>query len=325
VHDAGQLELKPPFQRNPVWTDAQKSFLIDSVLRGYPIPELYMQESVTASGREHYIVVDGQQRVRACLEFVEGRFTLEPKECPEWPDADFDDLTDDQRKKIFGYNFIVRQLPPVPDEELRLLFARLNRNSLVLNRQELRHATYWGSFIKCVEGLAELEWWTTSGVFTANDVRRMLDIEFISEIVIAFLHGLQNKKSSLDKWYATYEREFVRASDVVSVFQTVLGEFSHVLPSIGTTRWRKKSDFYSLFLVFAEHSGKLPLSKAGRKSATKVLTEFGAHVDEYLTGNSPRAAAGIKKYAEAVERAASDLSNRRARADALSVLLQDVW
>ena len=40
--DAGELEMSPPFQRNPVWTDRQKSFLIDSILNGYPIPEIYM-------------------------------------------------------------------------------------------------------------------------------------------------------------------------------------------------------------------------------------------------------------------------------------------
>src|SRR6186713_535189 len=98
IHDKGQLEIKPPFQRNPVWTDPQKSFLIDTILRGYPIPELYMQESVSEEGAEHYVVVDGQQRVRACLEFVEGQFALDADQAPQWPDTKFDDLLPDERK-----------------------------------------------------------------------------------------------------------------------------------------------------------------------------------------------------------------------------------
>lgn len=284
-----------------------------------------MQESVTADGAEHYIVVDGQQRVRACLEFVESRFSLDPKECPKWPNAKFEDLTDDDCKKIFGYNFIVRQLPAMPDEELRLLFARLNRNSLVLTRQELRHATYWGEFIKCMETLAELDWWTTSGVFTANDVRRMLDIEFISEIAIAYLHGTQNKKSNLDKWYGTYEREFQKRTEVMSVFKIVLGEFSHVLPSIGATRWRKKSDFYSLFLAFSKMANSMPLNKTKRKLAAKTLVAFGDNIDAYLSDRTARVTTQVKKYADAVERAASDLANRKQRADALNAELEKVW
>src|SRR5688572_6830703 len=74
-NDEDSLEMKPPFQRNPVWTNAQKSYLIDTILHGYPVPELYMQEVVDEDGAETQVIVDGQQRVRACLEFLEGRYT----------------------------------------------------------------------------------------------------------------------------------------------------------------------------------------------------------------------------------------------------------
>src|SRR5438874_1474593 len=88
LHDAGNLEMKPPFQRNPVWTDAQKGYLVDSILHGYPIPELYMQEEIDEHGSEKHIIVDGQQRVRACLEFLEAVFALVPKDSPKWADME---------------------------------------------------------------------------------------------------------------------------------------------------------------------------------------------------------------------------------------------
>ncbi|NLA20066.1 DUF262 domain-containing protein [Burkholderia cepacia] len=143
--DDNRLKLKPAFQRNPVWTDAQKSYLIDSILRGYPIPELYVQESTDAKGNEVFTIVDGQQRIRACLEFLEGSLSLTPDEAPDWADFTFDDLSDTDKQKLWGYNFIVRQLPDVGDNELRAIFRRLNRNVVALNQQELRHATYWGN------------------------------------------------------------------------------------------------------------------------------------------------------------------------------------
>ena len=40
--DQSELDIRPPFQRNPVWSEKQKSFLVDTILRGYPIPEIYM-------------------------------------------------------------------------------------------------------------------------------------------------------------------------------------------------------------------------------------------------------------------------------------------
>ena len=42
----GLLDLKPPFQRKPVWSKKQKHFLIESVLLGLPIPELYLQNEI---------------------------------------------------------------------------------------------------------------------------------------------------------------------------------------------------------------------------------------------------------------------------------------
>ena len=324
AHDTGMLTVKPPFQRNPVWTEAQKSYLLDSILKGYPIPELYIQESVDENGAERHTIVDGQQRVRACLEFLEGTFALTPKEVPNYGDMKFDELGPEERKQIFSYNFIVRQLPEVPDEELGAIFQRLNRNVVALNKQELRHATYWGEFLTSMEKISDLEYWTTAGVFTSNDIRRMLDVEFVSEIAIARIHGLQNKKAALDKWYAVYERSYPDKERIETEFQTILGELGQVMPDIAKTRWRKKSDFYSLFLVFANHINDLPLAKSGRAKAAKKLRDFGEAVDRFISTEKGGGAL-VHNYAKAVERAASDLSNRTARGQALEGILAGCW
>lgn len=137
---ADELQLKAPFQRNPVWTTKQKSFLIDTILRGYPIPELYMQEFTDGDGNDIYVVVDGQQRIRACEEFIHGSFKINRDDTPEWADMKFDDLSEADRKKIYNYNFVVRTLPDLLEQELRSMFGRLNRNTVALKPQELRHA-----------------------------------------------------------------------------------------------------------------------------------------------------------------------------------------
>jgi hypothetical protein len=152
----------------------------------------------------------------------------------------------------------------------------------------------------------------------------MLDIEFISELSIALLHGPQNKKASLDKWYEAYEREFADRERVERVFATVLGELTQVLPFISMTRWRKKSDFYSLFEVLAEHEARLPLTKTGRQKANRVLEDLGKAVDGYL-GRGVMADGNVRKYSHAVERAASDLSNRKTRLEVLNSVLADLW
>jgi hypothetical protein len=323
--DRGELDLAPVFQRNPVWTDSQKAFLMDSVIRGMPIPEIYMQEVVDEDGVQKHVIIDGQQRMRACLEFLEGEFLLSPTKTPEFPEMEFEQLPADVRKRIFGYTFLTRVLPDMAREEIRAIFTRLNRNVVALNAQELRHATYWGEFIRQMEALAEDEFWGRSGVFSANDVRRMLDAEFISELTIAMLHGPQNKKASLERWYGVYEAEYSERARVSRTFKAVLGEIDAVLPDIGSTRWSKKSDFYSLFLVFAHHQGDLPLSREGRETSRSKLINLGEQVDKFLADPEAQVAKASKTYAASVERAATDLANRQRRGAALEKVLKDVW
>jgi Protein of unknown function DUF262 len=323
--DDDELDLAPVFQRNPVWTESQKAFLMDSVIRGMPIPEIYMQEVVDEDGTEKHVVVDGQQRMRACLEFLEGEFPLSSTKTPEYPDMSFEELPASVRKQIFGYTFLTRVLPDMPREEIRAVFTRLNRNVVALNAQELRHATYWGPFIHQMEDLADDEFWGRSGVFSANDVRRMLDVEFVSELSIAIIHGLQNKKASLEHWYEVYEAEYDERSRISRAFKLVLNEIDVVLPNLANTRWSKKSDFYSLFLVLADQQANLPLGRAGRETARRKLLQLGDQVDEFLADPEAKVAKASKTYAASVERAATDLANRRARAGVLEKVLKPVW
>jgi Protein of unknown function DUF262 len=327
----GRLDMHPPFQRNPVWTTPQKSYLMDTILRGLPVPELYMQDVVDEHGKEKYIVVDGQQRIRSCLEFIDGEYTLNSDDSPEWGAATFDELSREDKQKFFAYKFVVRTLPEMPEEELRGIFTRLNKNVVALNAQELRHATYWGPFIKYVEAEAEKNpFWEDSGIFSTNDFRRMLDVEFVSELVVAYLHGFQHKKAKLDHYYQIYEDGgFEAREDVEGVFFRTTGEVLAILPEIRKSRWRKKSDFYTLFLVMAASSEQFPLPREDRVAAREKLVAFDEKVSEFLKIDLDSAEdvenwpSDVRRYGVAVERAASDLTNRKARHEVLSAVLAD--
>ena len=326
TYEAGDVVIKAPFQRNPVWSDRQKSALIDTILLEYPIPELYMQELTDAGGDQKHVVVDGQQRIRAVLSFLAGEYELDD-ESPHWAGLSFDDLSPGDRKKVFEYNFIVRLLPEMPDEELRAIFQRINRNTVTLNLQELRHATYWGPFIKLMEELADLEFWSDASLFSANDRRRMLDVEYVSELSVAVLNGLQNKKRNLEEFYQQYETNFEEAQHLRGIFLKVVGEIEQLLPDLAKTRWRKKSDFYTLFLKLARHAVALPLAAEARKSASGVLLEIASTVDAVISEkvDSRSTDEDIQAYVKNVERAASDLGSRKAREVALDNKLLSVF
>jgi hypothetical protein len=325
--ESGDLIITPPFQRNPVWSERQQSSLIDTILLEYPIPEIYMQEVTDPDGNQKHILVDGQQRIRAVLDFLAGAFELDD-ESPRWAGMAFEDLGSADKKKIYEYSFIVRMLPDMADEEIRSIFQRLNRNTMTLNAQELRHATYWGPFIKLMEELSDHEFWNESRLFSANDRRRMLDVEFVSELAVAYLNGIQNKKKNLEEYYQQYETKFEEAENVRTVFLKVLGEVQQLLPGLSKTRWSKKSDFYSLFVVLAARNKELALSAEKRQMCARLLTQFASEVDDVIREENPvgqPVSKHVSDYVKNVQRAASDLATRSERDRVLKELLVPVF
>lgn len=137
VNQNGNLDMSPSYQRNAVWTTRQKSYLVDSILNGYPIPEIYIQEEVDDEGHSKFIIVDGQQRLRAVLEFLDNKFSLNKDDSPSFNGAFFSDLPSDLKRIFFRYNFIVRTIPEMPENEIRNIFKRLNLNVVSLNAQEI--------------------------------------------------------------------------------------------------------------------------------------------------------------------------------------------
>ncbi len=72
---ANMLSSNPEYQRGSVWTTPQKMRLVDSVMRGYPIPLIdlhHIRKEVAGAQRDDFEIIDGQQRIAALHEFREG-------------------------------------------------------------------------------------------------------------------------------------------------------------------------------------------------------------------------------------------------------------
>ena len=66
--ESGQLVLSPRFQRREVWTETARSYLMDTIIRGLPIPKVFIRQIIDpSSGKSVREVVDGQQRLRTIL------------------------------------------------------------------------------------------------------------------------------------------------------------------------------------------------------------------------------------------------------------------
>lgn len=137
-----KINPKPQYQRTAVWQVSKKKLLIDSILRGYDIPKFYFRETPQDTIYE-FEVTDGQQRMRAILEFMDGEFNLDESEIDGFntKGKSFADLKEESKwlKHFENYTLNVALIKEASQEEIRTLFARLQMGER-LNPVELRHA-----------------------------------------------------------------------------------------------------------------------------------------------------------------------------------------
>ena len=67
----GQLMVNRRYQRKLVWTTGEKTMLIESILKGYPIPLILLAKHSSPQGPEMYEIIDGMQRFNAIFAFIE--------------------------------------------------------------------------------------------------------------------------------------------------------------------------------------------------------------------------------------------------------------
>jgi hypothetical protein len=335
----GRLELRPPFQRKPVWSSKQRCALIESILLNIPIPEVYVQVTHGDDGSEQFGVVDGQQRLRTILQFVglereedqhddedQNNFSLEALSATSpHLDKTFADITGIPRKDFYQYEVCVRLLYTDNIREIEDVFKRLNKFLMPLKPQELRNATYHGAFAKLSEQLADDEYWAVNRIVSPAAIRRMADIEMMSDLMIGLLHGPQGGSAKIiDQYYEQYEQfedEFPEQNRVTHAFDRARRALERIFPAISDTRWGNRADFYSLFLALGALLEKRRLPKTKEKALHKQLLRFADEVDRRLENPNANTSTGARDYARAIEKGSNDKARRSDRHEALLQLV----
>ena len=137
-----KINPRPQYQRAPVWSLPKKQKLIDSILRSYDIPKIYLRESLD-DAYEHE-VVDGQQRLRAIWEFANNEYPLgdDSRDLPKWGDLSekkYNELSSDVQDCFGLFELSIVVIEDADDSEIRDLFLRL-QEGVSLNPAEKRNA-----------------------------------------------------------------------------------------------------------------------------------------------------------------------------------------
>lgn len=316
LYQNGQLRLGPEFQRNAVWPRAAKAYLIDTILQERPMPLFFLQRGRSAqTGKPLYTIVDGQQRLRAILDFLEDRFPLSESRDRRFRGKRFSELKPDFQDAILDYDLTIEELTGYDEPQIRDIFVRMNKYVVKLSPQELRHAREQGQFFEFVESLATLPFWREYGVFTAQQLRRMRAAEFSAELTILLLDGPQDKKLSVDLHYVQYSRRFPQGSEVRQRLTAYLEWIATAIPGFKKSRYRKPTDLYSIVGALDRVTRGGKRLSALKKRAGPALVAFEKDTNRKI--RSRRAST----YLAAASRQTDNIGPRTTRIDILVDLL----
>ena len=320
---AGTLSLSPSFQRRSVWKRGAKSYLIDTIVRGLPIPILFVRDRPADLNSFEPIreVVDGQQRIRTLISYIAPRllkdldedrdvFTVLRSHNRELAGKKFEQLSDNIKSRILDYQFSVHVLPPgTDDREVLQIFARMNSTGTRLNAQELRNAEFFGEFKTSMYETAvkHLHKWRAWEVFTEDNISRMEEVELTSEFAIYMLQGISSKKT-LGKIYREKDHCYPEKDEIERRFDVVMDSIDDAFGSdLPNMSFRQKTFFYGLFTtIYKIQFDDNPISapqKAKQISKRQILA-LSRTAENLEKGNIP------PDVSEATTRQTTDLKSR---------------
>lgn len=281
--DSGLLDTSPDFQRKLVWKKHHKYHFIGTMLLNYPFPEVYIAsvEMDVEKLTSKEIVVDGQQRLTAIIDYIKGINDFEDqKKVPA-----FDGLTIDNKRDFLNYLVTVKDLKDMGMDKIKEIFQRINNTEYSLNINERNNAQYGdGEFAVFCKQIVDSEYnpsedktdiilnteiknelitfFQDNEVFNENDKIRMFDLQYIMLIVSTFLEGDYFGRSLkiieyLEKYNSSFENFEVPLNFLLNSIRTIKN-----LKLSAKSYWYNKANLFTLIIELAKvNTDNLDLQK----------------------------------------------------------------
>ena len=292
----GRINLEAEYQRGIVWSKGQRLFLIDSILRGYDLPKIFLRKLPDGSPFL-FDVIDGKQRITSIWEFLSDKIRLPRNaEFPGIPDVrgkTWSELPPAAQDIVQFARITVSELETENDEEIRDLFLRLQKGE-PLNPAERRNAIPGSVRDFVADTLSRHEVWDETRIKPDRGAR-----EEISAIVLALIieNGPTGLKSAdLEELYETGEVEPTDdiATSAISLLDTL---YAIARTETGALRTRWGIVDLSLSIMRMEQEGieVLPSSvmaffqdfEVERRQATTELADLRSTVVDLSAADSP--------------------------------------
>lgn len=332
----GVLIVDTSYQRRSVWLDRDKVRLIETILMGLIIPEVYFWDAETDpdTGKTITHIVDGQQRIKAIAQFINNEFKLskdfliDQEISEKYGNKYFRDLENDDKILIWTFNLSVVRIKDKNMDEIRNIFYRLNLTNYSLNDQEKRHSNTWGLFADLTKEISELSFWDDFNLFNYGDIKRMKDEEFCSSLILLARKGIinQTNQNPLNDAYSDYATNYPEYNDDKNRILKWIDTFKQFYSQENKSFIRKRTQLYTIFCLMDY------LTEEKIEVTSHMISRFNNFVQKYnLFENSsdteemsnPEDEA-IKKYKLASSEGVNKIRNRKLRYEILKNYVMDL-
>ena len=261
--DRKEIVPNSEYQRSDkVWPPAAKSFLIETILLGFPIPKMFLFQVTDLKSKKTYKeIVDGQQRSRTIEDFFHNRFAISKNsEIEAAQGKKYDQLDPEDQARFLNYQLSIDLFVSVTPADIRQAFRRLNSYTVALNPEELRHAEWQGAFKWFVYELARdySEQIFKMGVLNQKQIVRMQDTKLFGEAIHAMLYGIKTtKKEELNRLYKEMDKEFPISEEYRARIDRAM-EWIASMPEMHNSNLMKANVFYTLLLAVIHMTKPVP-------------------------------------------------------------------
>lgn len=287
VNDVKNGRLIPDayFQRNIVWRDIHRKDFIETILLGFPFPQMFFSRGKIDLSKMETVscIVDGQQRTDTIVRFVNSEFSVSNRF--------FRDFAEDEKEAFLNYEVGIVVLDLENDDpKIKEIFQRLNRTSNSLTSIEKLASEFAATEYMFVARLLandvdftnqnqlftdEEDWrkdpdvpenlylWAKEqsvsnfenlsnrlGVFTEREITRKVHIMYILNIMSTVIGGFFNRNEQTISLLEDYKDDF---SDKDLIYEKLINTFKVIdsLQIINSNFWSAKSNFFSLCVGIA--------------------------------------------------------------------------
>ena len=300
----GKLIPRPEFQRRLVWTREDKNYFLDSVLRGFPFPEIYFADGDVdlETGEGTQLLVDGLQRVSTLTQYFNGDSDLKLTKVPAYKD-----LSEDEKRAFLQYDVAVRDLGSISKSTVIEVFKRINATKYALEDIEVNNALYAGALKKFAAKIAEHNFFKDKKTFNAADYKRMGDLRFALLLIGTLIQGYSNRDDSFESILERYNDDFPLQDEVEAGLEAVFS-FTEECGFPPESRVWRKADLFT-FLIELDRCFSVQHMKLQPAHVVDSVSRFFAEIE---SGNlDQRSLIGV--YYKAAIQASNDKVNRLRR------------